>query len=597
MHNKELAAILGLLGFFIAVAIYALPQAVITGDVVLVEQAPPTFTGLYSISPNFKVDFDYDFSIYQKIAGDLDIISACVDLGASLETCMRNIAQTKEMLWETDCDKGVQRLFYDIAQLYDDCAASAETNCLCMKDFGAQGYVAKGELKGAYAFSLQKTNDGKGIALSDKGEKFSHTIETSAATDLPFELSFSYGDAAELRKQINEKVVVTALAREEKSPELLLYKAQGGQGSTLSFVFDDEGKLRKPSGDLLTDANNQFITKQNAPLCRKKPTTIQRFCVTDSKRTVLAYDAVDGEVKRRPIVIRFAAYMQDTPPSPVQNLKAEDFPRAEKSLIVSWDESTSGDVASYTVYQASSEDAFKGQTSTFKDKSTPITYKVSQKKQLASTIDLRICTFSLEKKACLFSGEKLEKNTLHSMPNANGKQTLFVAVPVDEDGKDYWFAVTAVDQNGNEADNVKPKQKVALASKASLDDLPLRSEGIVPLPVNAANNYNKQTQTFTFSNFVMPSLNADGNPATGYKDAVLLYKKKDADMPADATLAYFDGEIPLNPQPGAPLSIPFATEPSSVYYVAMVARDNANNPQKTLTPADIGATVLELPVT
>lgn len=594
MHNpeiKQLMAPSALVAIIILTGIvFFNSDENITGYAIK-EQSKTDFFGTYSIKPSFKAHVDYDLSMYDKIRQDLDIISACVDLGASLETCIRNRAQTKEMLWETDCDKGMQRLFYDIVKLYEDCAKSQDTNCVCAMDFEAKEYAKKNNFQGLYSYSL--TANANEYTLSNKQGTLSYSLKGFSTSYAPLTLDYTY---------TNEKLTLKTTHQKEDGGKYPLTSEFSGimilkQTKDNKISIDPVGTYSKGliyPGSIPVDLGG---ANTNPPECKKPAQTIQRFCVTDTKKTVLAYDAIDGEAKRRPIVIKFAAYMQDTPPAPVQNLKVEDAPKAEKSLVVSWDESASGDVSSYIVYQSTAEDAFNGPTSTFRDKVTATTYKTSQKKQLDSTIDLKTCTLSLEDKTCLFSGQKLDKNTLYSMPNTNGKQTLFVVAPVDEDGKDYWFAVTAIDQNGNEADNVKPQQKVSVGSKASLDDLPLRSEGIAPLPANAATNYNKQTQTFTFSNFITPTLNADGNPATGYKDVVLLYKKKETDMPANAPLSFFDGEIVINPQPGTSFSIPLSTESGSVYYLVLVARDQANNPQKTLTPADIGATVLELPIT
>jgi hypothetical protein len=183
------------------------------------------------------------------------------------------------------------------------------------------------------------------------------------------------------------------------------------------------------------------------------------------------------------------------------------------------------------------------------------------------------------------------------MPSQNSKQRFFVIVPIQDENKDHYFGLTAIDNEGNEQDNIKQNQKIMVIQGKSVDDLPLHSEWIVPLPESTLNNYNIQTQTLTFSTFKNPTINVDGTPATDFKDAILLYKKREGSPPENPTLSYFTQEIVLSPTQGSPLEIPLPTQAGATYDLLLVARDNSNNPLKdAIAPSELGATVLELTI-
>jgi hypothetical protein len=589
MKKEEYLSLLGFLAVLILVGVSFLsPQT--TGNIIKETERAKYFYGVYSFSPNFKIKTGLDFSIYDNIAKDLQLIIGCVASGRATESCIAERQFTNELKWELDCDKGEQRVFYDIAKLYDDCLKSPDTNCVCSLELGKAEYIEKNKLSGSYTFTLSSHEEGT-YKLANGEETLSYAFEKFSSSYAPLISTYTYKDNALAIEAYFQK---TSGGKDYLPTDfkgvMLLKQTKNGQ-ITLNPVGMYSKSLTYP-GTIPVDwgGNND-----NPPPCSKPQQNVERFCVIDERKNYLVYDEIEGKVLEKPITIKFAAYMPDTPPAPLENIKVEDAPKTSKLVIVSWDASTASDVAFYKIYRASSSHTFNSPTAELPGKTIITTFSVSGIIPAASLPSFENCVFNLQTKKCAFGQQQavFEQEKLYAFPNS-GKTRLFVFLPVEQDAE-YAFSVTAVDANGNEIDNVKASQKLPPpVVKASVDDLPPLSEGMVPLPLNLASFYSKETQMLTFPSFTQPTKNIDNSPTTDFKDVVILYKKTGS-IPAGSTLAYLDDEI-IIPQPNAPLSIPFPAE-SATYQVVVVARDQANNPQKgQFTAEEIGATVMELTI-
>ena len=68
----------------------------------------------------------------------------------------------------------------------------------------------------------------------------------------------------------------------------------------------------------------------------------------------MAYDKLDGQIKERNPVIKFASYVPDLPPKPLKNLEVFDRPKASKSILLKWDKSDEKDISKFRIYYADS---------------------------------------------------------------------------------------------------------------------------------------------------------------------------------------------------------------------------------------------------
>ena len=188
----------------------------------------------------------------------------------------------------------------------------------------------------------------------------------------------------------------------------------------------------------------------------------------------MAYDKLDGQIKERNPIIKFASYVPQLPPHPLTGIEVLDKQTDEKSVIVRWDKGKNA--AKYNIYYA------KSSLNIFDDKQLSDIKKKDgfmKKDPNPATavefngVDLSNCKFDLKRKGCVYrtdnpQGIILEKEKLYY---SKDKEYYFYILTL-EDNVDYDFSVTAVDKNGNEIDNVKDKLPV-VRNKKSIDDLPI----------------------------------------------------------------------------------------------------------------------------
>lgn len=611
-------AIIGILLLFGIVGMLVLSDTTPPTGMVIAEPKGASFYGAYLPKPQITSTVDFDTGIYQKIAAQLPALSDCAEKGTPLETCLAAAQAATGSTWELDCMKGKERVFYDIIETFEDCLNSSESNCYCEKNIGAAAYAGRnGLLNHAYTFALRKEGNSVSFADDSGALSYASSLRGIASTYLPGKLVLTYGDTGLAKAEAQVTNMPLSGTTPVPLPSLLFYRhsspKDGKAAQAIDLVMESNGKLVYPTSAIVADGAGRQLLKGDLKPCTPKPKTVQRFCVTDQSAKYMIHDSADGETKERPITVRFAAHLPDSPPPPLAAVKALDYPKADYSIILSWEESSAPDTALYRIYRASSPEMLSSAPTAelpFREGVSAITARTEDAEDLNAPVDASTCTFDYSLKQCVFAAggrnvllkrpkELGEQGQLYRSRTADGRGMYLYPLLITENGKEQSFAVTAVDRNGNEIDNVK--QKFSVVQGASVDDLPPRSEGIVGLLANLFSSYDGSTQTLTYPSFTPPSRNIDNTliPA-GEQIAYAAYAVKNpSEAPTADTPLFQFSPLPISTA-GGKLAISFgSTSPSAgdAYYLVIVGQDASGNPKPgQFTPKEVGATVQTLTI-
>ena len=488
MHKKEIIAITGLLFLVIFIGLLYLSNNNITGAVVAEEVQENVLYGTYSIKPNFKVNVDYNFDDYTLINSKLNIIENCVEEGNEIDLCIENLnkeiqenEETQDFEWSLNCQEGAEIIFYEFAEFYQNCFESEDNNCICKHALEkTKEEIEKYNLEGDYKIIIKESEDRKNIdlELSDIDLKYKINKENTFSW-APDEYTISYNSEGKPRAKLsffyNPNKLVEKDYFLENLNEITLYK------------FDDRYEDRKQNEIQFMryeDAEITFIDGEKRQAdelkaCSIKPKNIHRFCVKNKKKEFLVYDKIKGKAEFENPVIRFAAYIPDSPPAEIKNVEVFDRPKDDKSVILKWDKNKEKDVVKYRVYYAESglkifENGYKVEDIK-KDVNVHIMdFNIDEISGIeAYSLVPKRCDFDYEKKKCIFEssagGVELDYN-IALFFEVEDKYYVSFKVP---DNKEYDFIVTAIDRNGNE---IEEKKKEQIKTAKSIDNLPPDSQ-------------------------------------------------------------------------------------------------------------------------
>ncbi len=612
-HPLQIIALVGLFLFFAATGTLLFSGAEPITGMAIKAPSGEKFYGAYTFKPDLEMAIDPDLAVYDFIAKDLESILPCAGKGTPLEMCIAQRQNTPELKWEFDCSTGKERVFYDIIETFEDCLNSSGTNCYCEKNLGSPAYIKRNELgEQKYAFVIEKKDDA--LLFSDTEGTLSYTssLRDSPSQHLPQRLRLLYG--AESMNPIEAKVSsmpLSDITPAQISFSLLFYKkptaASGGKISSIDLIKEENGRLFYPTTAPVMDSAGKQIYKSDLKPCTPPPKNIQRFCVSDPSKKYLIYDEVDGLVKERPIVVKFAAHIPDTPPPPVESIEVFDMPKASGKVILSWKESPAAVVSFYRIYLASSRNVLETSPTAELQKKPDVSVLVidsAQAELLPGIPTLSSCTFDYSRKKCLFEAAgkpiTLEPNAVYAVPRADGSgRNLMAIIPVPMDGAPYAFSVTAVDKNGNEIDNVNSKQKMAVKEGQSIDDLSPQGEGIVANYPNLFVIYNQEKKELLFPQATQPLFNIDGSKASDFSAFAAYARKRPLEQSAQLLSGF--SRIENIRMEGEGLAVPLAPlfnpKPDEAYEVVVVAEDALGNPKpETYGPGEIGAAILTLSI-
>lgn len=638
MEAKELALLMLIPLILIGIVLYTDKNPIITGAAVAQQKDEQSKTlGTYTINPSFKVKIDYDLSDYNTIKESLDNILKCAERGKDIESCVNDVNSNEQTFsWSLGCDKDAEKVLYDFAEFLQDCIDSDDNNCLCNKKFELPiDKIKEFEISGNYGIEISEDSSAMKLKLALFSPKtdLTYDVGTNGVSGIiPKKYFFSYSGNIPV---IN--LIFTDISGIQSSlgplNEVAIYKNDNNKNKikSIDFVKQERDALIYPEPEAESEYSTSVpitkLIKKPSDLhpCYIKPKNTHKFCVTKKNYKILAYDKLDGYVKERPLTIKFASYVPDLPPAPLENIEIYDRPKAEKSVLVKWDKSDANDVAKYRIYYADSSLNLLEKTPTENLKKNPNVFikELDTSKIITEELDNAFtstdCEFDYPNKKCMFSvstGVKIpiENDRIYYFKDLDSYIYNFI---LPEDNKKYDFAITAVDKNNNEIDNINPKQKLpVINSVKSIDDLPPDSSSLVILRLQQF--YDPQSNKVSFIFLEKPAKNIDGTELNDLGDYGVYYMKYallTLEDKAKAVNLLMDAKISNKDEAGKPKLITrvkhsqtgssFPVDISStnpqkenVYFFFIIATDNAGNPlPNQFKIKEVGAVPLQLTIT
>ncbi len=384
--------------------------------------------GIYSVTPSFKAEVDYDLNEYKAISDNIskiiwtctnkktDCLTESVKGIAAFDFYFKNrgniITLKDAKSWNIYCEAHDEDFFYDFVEFYSDCINSLGNVCKCEMNLSRYG-------------SITEINSIKSPDVSD--------VITMI---LP-------------SKEIEEDIYLNgfqadALKISPKGKKLVLVK-----NSTNKKLYFDE----------------KTAVAENCKVSNK----IFKACVV-SKKTFLAQNQLTKSIGEQNIVTRFAFRMLDLPPPPLKNVQAFDKKKASNKMVIRWNESEAIDISKYAIYYS---------TTDFNDVSLPdcVSSGICKKVELdadstvVNSIDLE--AEPIFDKALGVYVYGYEENKLYHL-KSDTKNYYFYSIEVPEN-KNYFIAVTGIDVAGNELDNLKQGRLTYnqnYVEAESVDDIP-----------------------------------------------------------------------------------------------------------------------------
>ena len=315
METKDLVLLMLIPIILIILVVYTDKSPAIIGAVTHEPKKVSNIIGTYSIMPSFKAKIDYDLNDYNKIKEEFDVILSCSQ-SKKIEACIDDINYDNNLFsWSLNCDKGAEKILYDFAEFLQDCFDSEENNCLCKENLELpKEKIQQYELVKQYVLTLMQDIPSQKIEI-----KMTEPVDLSYSIKLNgrsiwypnrYVITYTKDDVVLnlfFRDQIDPKIEYKDAFPQKK--DVTLYKHEINGLKAVDFVGELNDNLIYPNNNIVIDSDKKSIEIKNLPNCQIKPKNIYKFCVTKKEFKITAYDKLDGQVKERPLTIKFAAYI------------------------------------------------------------------------------------------------------------------------------------------------------------------------------------------------------------------------------------------------------------------------------------------------
>ena len=350
MEIKDFVLLVAIPILLIGIVYYADKSNFITGAAAAAK-VEDNILGFYSVMPSFKAKIGYNIEEeYKKVKSDVQkLIDECSN-SEDMEKCVKAKAAEKGMA----CADNNQMfsILTDFIDIFNECSNIAEDNVVCKFNLDAKNYINTQKSIRSFNIELSDWYYGKTkVELKEDGKVVAAKF---ISLDGLYSIDFDKRNSADRRLssvtiQINYKDGISSVEKifgmsEDAKQQIDLAKSFLFYRSNkmVKFIeFPYESSFSVPS----LPANKIVILPitKGAKLCVK------------SGRQVIAYDSADGLVKQRDIIYRLAVTFPKSVPKPIENLKIYDSKKAEKSIIIVWDNPKQDDIISYSVYYSKKE--------------------------------------------------------------------------------------------------------------------------------------------------------------------------------------------------------------------------------------------------
>ena len=282
---------------------------------------PVNFSGKLYKCIQYPVDPKTELLDYDEIKKQIGVISECKANSESIKDCIDGInSDDNPFIWEIGCDKGAEKVLYGFAEFFQDCIDSEDNNCLCRKNLEtSKEDIAKYGLSGIPQYDLElveKSTNEIQVIFKKPSIDLSYSVNTNG---IPiwfpnrYIATYSKNELLTLELTFQDRIDKNieygyAFPKQRK---IILYRNDNNPQKikAIDFVKQEGDALLYPNGKPVVDENKNPVNANNIPLCNINQKNIHRFCVTKKDSEVIAYDAVDKQVKGRNITIKFAAYI------------------------------------------------------------------------------------------------------------------------------------------------------------------------------------------------------------------------------------------------------------------------------------------------
>ena len=310
MEIKDLVLLMLIPLILISLVFYIDKNPIIIGAVTQEQKEESNIIGTYSIMPSFKAKIDYRLDDYTKIEESLDFIIKCSEDSKDVELCMKQAeSNDKNFAWSLGCDRGSEKILYEIAEFYQDCFDSEDNNCICKKnlEFSNEEIQKYELLNKIYRMKLIQDIQSQKIDI-----KMTEPVELSYRINIngrsiwyPNEMILAYSERFPLdmifRYELQDRPIDKPYEIKDKK-EIVLYKNQINGLNSVDFI-------KQQQDNSLIYSNDNEVKPENLHDCQLKPKNIFKFCATKKDSRFLIYDKIDNKVEEKPITIKFAAYI------------------------------------------------------------------------------------------------------------------------------------------------------------------------------------------------------------------------------------------------------------------------------------------------
>ncbi|MFC1723827.1 3D domain-containing protein, partial [Nanoarchaeota archaeon] len=463
----------------------------------------PSFAVPYSVDASFSVDVPYDFSIYEFAHNKTKKLDRCL---AKIDCIKGNLTKMQyekpniKMMakyggnlivgdwndWWQICESFELNAVNSLAEGITECMRSPENNCACpyLIPFSpARELAATNPVFRDFGFlGLTQTMsfpDRMKIKISEQGSNTLLGTGSVSATVAGSKLE-------KIDKSLNN-ILDANLAKDKiisyKPMALDMMHIYKKNQNTFSLYLEGQS----PAKDKLCKVNNKVV----------------KFCF-GSNKTFIAYDQKKDRFGIVPIAIKFA-YIFKSKVSEVKNFEVHDHRIASNMTLLSWDKMTGVDIQKYTVYifndSSITPQSLKNLKPSevridpkFKNKTLfdPIDLDVNNKQEFYDmewplvpeckvsgttckrTYDIKTTVQTpVDRQELPESDPKQLELYLHYLSHED-KQKFFIIIKGTEDEKQYTYAITASEPNGEES----PSFSFPKNPEKSKDDLPPALPGI-----------------------------------------------------------------------------------------------------------------------
>jgi len=410
--------------------------------------------GTYDIKPSFQTKLNFDLRLFNNLTDFVNTtIKTCADYaGDDKSQCVKDgvdkfnkdISKTYtdngiSMELSLDCDNGdIEKTVNNFSEDINNCASSKDDNCQCLINYPSKEMFIDnvGNVNENTVFTYQNDEG------DEKNVYFDYAIYNPDNT-------LWKGDSANVN---NVKVSPFA-----------------GHPADIN-----NAKIYKSSGSL-------FIGEPpSLPICAPNKNKY-RLCL-NTGYTYSSYDSDNGKIYDTNFVIPFAVTIRDNvPPKPVTGLSVVNLQHSRNSEILLWDKNKETDVVKYNIYISNSKSDFDSETKSLRG-SDSTKYKsissVDKSYYEYENIDYNTPTCDIISSSgpryCKFQYNAVDKNGNSVVIELEKEKLYYINKTKQfmyildgnlkdnalESGTDKYIAVTAVDIDDNEINNIDSEQKI-----------------------------------------------------------------------------------------------------------------------------------------